>query len=282
MKVWVLEGFGAAHILGEILTYKYDHIRARQEVHGTTIIGGTIPNPEDAPESFRLLIRELRSLALELNHFLELTMNPLISTVFIIAARLVVGLVSIGPGVGKGISAGQAIKGIARQPEVEGEIREFEECTIGIALNLESKNVDVVLMGDGLMILEGSSVKAIGKIAMLPVSETCLVHIINASAKPTDGRGCGQCELIIRDKQTSKTAVATDTILNQKGQNVICVYVAIGQKASSVAQVVITFQEQGAMEYTIMVTDSVNSPATLQYLPPQTGEALTEYFMYRE
>ncbi|KAK6934642.1 Coiled-coil domain-containing protein 22 [Dillenia turbinata] len=72
MEVWALEGFGVAHILQEMLTYKSDHIRARQEVLGTTIIGGTIPNPEDAPESFRLLVRELRSLALELNHFLVL------------------------------------------------------------------------------------------------------------------------------------------------------------------------------------------------------------------
>nr|QFQ36564.1 RNA polymerase beta subunit [Abelia macrotera]WBK16026.1 RNA polymerase beta subunit [Abelia macrotera var. macrotera]WBK16103.1 RNA polymerase beta subunit [Abelia macrotera var. parvifolia]WBK16335.1 RNA polymerase beta subunit [Abelia macrotera var. zabelioides]WBK16412.1 RNA polymerase beta subunit [Abelia macrotera var. zabelioides] len=70
MEVWALEGFGVAHILQEMLTYKSDHMRARREVLGTTIIGGTIPNPEDAPESFRLLVRELRSLALELNHFL--------------------------------------------------------------------------------------------------------------------------------------------------------------------------------------------------------------------
>ncbi|KAB2069507.1 hypothetical protein ES319_A08G099300v1, partial [Gossypium barbadense] len=70
IEVWALEGFGVAHILQEMLTYKSDHSRARQEVLGTTIIGGTIPKPEDAPESFRLLVRELRSLALELNHFL--------------------------------------------------------------------------------------------------------------------------------------------------------------------------------------------------------------------
>ncbi|THU42644.1 hypothetical protein C4D60_Mb00t10710 [Musa balbisiana] len=70
MEVWALEGFGVAHILQEMLTYKSDHIRARQEVLGATIIGGRVSNPEDAPESFRLLVRELRSLALELNHFL--------------------------------------------------------------------------------------------------------------------------------------------------------------------------------------------------------------------
>nr|QKV46453.1 ATP synthase CF1 alpha subunit [Lemmaphyllum carnosum var. microphyllum] len=94
--------------------------------------------------------------------------------------------------------------------------------------------------------------------------------------------GRGQRELIIGDRQTGKTAVATDTILNQKGQNVICVYVAIGQKASSVAQVVDTFQDRGAMEYTIVVSETANSPATPQYLAPYTGAALAEYFMYRK
>nr|YP_009129765.1 ATP synthase CF1 subunit alpha [Vanilla planifolia]YP_009456218.1 ATP synthase CF1 subunit alpha [Vanilla pompona]AID52154.1 ATP synthase CF1 subunit alpha [Vanilla planifolia]AUJ22504.1 ATP synthase CF1 subunit alpha [Vanilla pompona]QII90209.1 CF1 subunit alpha [Vanilla planifolia] len=204
-----------------------------------------------------------------------------------------------------------------------GELIEFEEGTIGIALNLESDNVGVVLMSDGLMIKEGSSVKATGKIAQVPVSEAYLGRVINALTKPIDGRdeisssesrliespapgiisrrsvyeplqtgliaidsmipiGRGQRELIIGDRQTGKTAVATDTILNQKGQNVICVYVAIGQKASSVAQVVTTFQGGGAMEYTIVVAETADSPAALQYLAPYTGAALAEYFMYRE
>ncbi|KAL8128409.1 hypothetical protein V2J09_002308 [Rumex salicifolius] len=204
-----------------------------------------------------------------------------------------------------------------------GELVKFEEGTIGIALNLESNNVGVVLMGDGLMIQEGSSVKATGRIAQIPVSEAYLGRVINALAKPIDGRGeisasefrliespapgiisrrsvyeplqtgliaidsmipigRGQRELIIGDRQTGKTAVATDTILNQKGQNVICVYVAIGQKASSVAQVVTTFQERGVMEYTIVVAETADSPAALQYLAPYTGAALAEYFMYRE
>ncbi|KAL3651977.1 hypothetical protein CASFOL_001658 [Castilleja foliolosa] len=187
---------------------------------------------------------------------------------------------------------------------VEGELVEFEDCTIGIALNLESNNVDVVLMGDGLMIQEGSSVKATGRIAQIPVSEAYLGRVINALGKPIDGRGeisasesrliesparvlfpgvlRGQRELIIGDRQTGKTAVATDTILNQQGQNVICVYVAIGQKASSVAQVVTNLQERGAMEYTIVVAEAADSPATLQYLAPYTGAALAEYFMYRK
>ncbi|CAH1430943.1 unnamed protein product [Lactuca virosa] len=94
--------------------------------------------------------------------------------------------------------------------------------------------------------------------------------------------GRGQRELIIGDRQTGKTTVATDTILNQQGKNVICVYVAIGQKTSSVAQVVTNFQERGAMEYTIVVAETADSPATLQYLAPYTGAALAEYFMYHE
>src|ERR1700738_3841151 len=204
-----------------------------------------------------------------------------------------------------------------------GELVEFEDGTVGIALNLESDNVGVVLMGDGLTIQEGSSVKATGKIAQIPVSDAYLGRVVNALAQPIDGKGQisasefrliessapgiisrrsvyepmqtgliaidsmipigrGQRELIIGDRQTGKTAVAIDTILNQKGQNVICVYVAIGQKASSVAQVVNTFEERGALEYTIVVAETANSPATLQYLAPYTGAALAEYFMYRK
>nr|YP_009258510.1 CF1 alpha subunit of ATP synthase [Netrium digitus]ANI25460.1 CF1 alpha subunit of ATP synthase [Netrium digitus] len=203
-----------------------------------------------------------------------------------------------------------------------GELLEFEDGTVGIALNLESDNVGAVLMGDGLTIQEGSSVKATGKIAQIPVSEGYLGRVVNALARPIDGKGeipasefrliespapgiisrrsvyepmqtgliaidamipigRGQRELIIGDRQTGKTAVATDTILNQKGQNVVCVYVAIGQKASSVAQVVNTFEERGAMEYTIVVAETANSPATLQYLAPYTGATIAEYFMYK-
>nr|YP_009305848.1 ATP synthase CF1 alpha subunit [Glyptostrobus pensilis]ANT70600.1 ATP synthase CF1 alpha subunit [Glyptostrobus pensilis]QYB21487.1 ATP synthase CF1 alpha subunit [Glyptostrobus pensilis]WLN32115.1 ATP synthase CF1 alpha subunit [Glyptostrobus pensilis] len=204
-----------------------------------------------------------------------------------------------------------------------GELVEFVDGTVGIALNLESDNVGAVLMGDGLMIQEGSSVRATGKIAQIPVSDAYLGRVVNALARPIDGKGNisssesrliespapgiisrrsvyeplqtgliaidsmipigrGQRELIIGDRQTGKTAVATDTIINQKNQNVICVYVAIGQKASSVAQVVNTFEERGAMEYTIVVAETADSPATLQYLAPYTGAALAEYFMYKE
>ncbi|XP_044396472.1 ATP synthase subunit alpha, chloroplastic-like [Triticum aestivum] len=226
--------------------------------------------------------------------------------------------------IGRVVQVGDGIARIIGLGEImSGELVEFAEGTRGIALNLESKNVGIVLMGDGLMIQEGSFVKAIGRIAQIPVSEAYLGRVVNALAKPIDGKGeiiasesrliespapsiisrrsvyeplqtgliaidsmipigRGQRELIIGDRQTGKTAVATDTILNQKGQGVICVYVAIGQRASSVAQVVTTFHEEGAMEYTIVVAEMADSPATLQYLAPYTGAALAEYFMYRE
>ncbi|CAN6482899.1 unnamed protein product [Victoria cruziana] len=187
-----------------------------------------------------------------------------------------------------------------------GELVEFEEGTIGIALNLESNNAGVVLMGDSLMIQEGSSMKATGRIAQILVSEAYLAHVINALAKPIDGRDeilaskyrliesptpgiilrCFvyeplQMGLIAIDSIIPiGCAIATDTILNQKDQNVVCVYIAIGQKASSVAQIVTTFQERGAMEYTIVVAKIADSPTTLQYLAPYAGAALAEYFLY--
>ena len=215
--------------------------------------------------------------------------------------------------------------GIARiyglEKVMAGELLEFSDGTIGIALNLEAKNVGAVLMGKGLMIQEGSSVRATGKIAQIPVGEAFLGRIVNPLAKPIDGKGevistefhliesmapgiilrrsvyeplqtglvavdsmipigRGQRELIIGDRQTGKTAIAVDTILNQRDKNVICVYVAIGQKASSIAQVVTTLQERGALDYTIIVAAPADSPATLQYLAPYTGAALAEFFMY--
>lgn len=202
-----------------------------------------------------------------------------------------------------------------------GELIKFQDGTIGIALNLEADNVGAVLMGTGLKIQEGDTVQATGKIAQVPVGEAFLGRVVNALARPIDGKGKiestetrliespapgiierrsvyeplqtgliaidsmipigrGQRELIIGDRQTGKTAVATDTILNQQGESVICVYVAIGQKASSVAQIVTTLEEKGAMEYTIIVAENADAPATLQYLAPYTGASLAEYFMY--
>ena len=215
--------------------------------------------------------------------------------------------------------------GIARiyglEKVMAGELLEFEDGTVGIALNLESKNVGAVLMGEGLTVQEGTSVRGTGKIAQIPVGEGYLGRVVNSLARPIDGKGeipssetrliesgapgiisrrsvyeplqtgllavdamipigRGQRELIIGDRQTGKTAVAVDTILNQKGKGVVCVYVAIGQRASSIAQVLNTLQERGAMEYTVIVAAPADSPATLQYLAPYTGASIAEYFMY--
>jgi len=203
-----------------------------------------------------------------------------------------------------------------------GELLEFEDKTVGIALNLESDNVGVVLMGLGRSILEGSSVKATGKIAQIMVGQDYLGRVVDGLGKAIDGKGdikgsesrliesmapgiisrksvCepiqtgitaidsmipigrGQRELIIGDRQTGKSSVALDTIINQKGDDVVCVYVAVGQKASTVASIVTTLQDKGALDYTVIVSASADDPATLQYIAPYTGAAIAEYFMYK-
>ncbi|USR92767.1 F0F1 ATP synthase subunit alpha [Phormidium yuhuli AB48] len=215
--------------------------------------------------------------------------------------------------------------GIARvyglEQAMAGELLEFEDGTIGIALNLEEDNVGAVLMGEGREIQEGSSVKSTGKIAQVPVGDAMVGRVVDALGRPIDGKGdintsetrliesgapgiierksvCepmqtgitsidamipvgrGQRELIIGDRQTGKTAIAIDTILNQKSEDVICVYVAVGQKASTVAQVIGILEDNGAMDYTIVVAANASDPATLQYLAPYTGASMAEYFMY--
>jgi F-type H+-transporting ATPase subunit alpha len=203
-----------------------------------------------------------------------------------------------------------------------GELVQFEDGTEGIALNLEDDNVGVVLMGEGRGIQEGSTVKATGKIASVPVGDAMLGRVVNSLGQPIDGKGDiattetrliesmapgiiqrksvhepmqtgitaidamipigrGQRELIIGDRQTGKTAIAIDTIINQKGEDVVCVYVAVGQKAASVANVVEVLREKGALDYTIVVAASASESAALQYLAPYTGAALAESFMYK-
>jgi|TARA_E500000331_G_scaffold52271_1_gene45648 F-type H+-transporting ATPase subunit alpha len=216
--------------------------------------------------------------------------------------------------------------GIARvyglQKAMAGELVEFEDGTEGIALNLEDDNVGVVLMGEALGVQEGSTVKATGKIASVPVGDAMLGRVVNSLGQPVDGSGeiatsdsrliesiapgiikrksvhepmqtgitsidamipigRGQRELIIGDRQTGKTAIAIDTIINQKGQDVVCVYVAVGQKSASVAQVVEVLREKGALDYTIVVNASASEAAALQYLAPYTGAAIAEHFMYQ-
>jgi F-type H+-transporting ATPase subunit alpha len=138
---------------------------------------------------------------------------------------------------------------------------------------------------DGLGDISTSKVRLIeapapGIISRRSVHEPLQTGLVSVDSIIPVGRG--QRELIIGDRQTGKTAVAVDTILNQKGEGVICVYVAIGQKASSVSQVVNTLKESDAMSYTIVVAATADSPATLQFLAPYTGAALAEHFMYNE
>jgi F-type H+-transporting ATPase subunit alpha len=219
--------------------------------------------------------------------------------------------------VGDGIARIFGLENVA-----SGELLEFEDQTIGIALNLETSNVGAVLMGEGRDIQQGSTVRATGKIAQIPVGDDLLGRIVDALVNPLDGKGpilttetrliespapgiiarqsvCeplqtgivsidamipigrGQRELIIGDRQTGKTSIALDTIINQKAEGVICVYVAIGQKASTVAQAVSILEEKGALGYTIIVAANASDPATLQYLAPYTGASIAEYFMYK-
>merc|ERR1711871_1476452 len=203
-----------------------------------------------------------------------------------------------------------------------GELLEFEDKTVGIALNLENDNVGAVLMGDGREILEGSTVRATGKIAQVEVSDAIKGRVVNPLAIPIDGQGdlpegskrliefmapgiisrksvCeplqtgitaidamipigrGQRELIIGDRQTGKTTIALDTIINQKTEDVVCVYVAIGQKASSVAQSVRILQEKGALEYSVIIAANADAPAPMQYIAPYVGASIAEHFMYQ-
>ena len=202
-----------------------------------------------------------------------------------------------------------------------GEMVEFQDGTVGMALNLEEDAVGTVILGDYLHIKEGHSVKRLKRLLSVPVGEELVGRVVNPLGVPIDGLGPvktnktrpleiiapgiskrqpvtvplqtgikaidsmipigrGQRELIIGDRQTGKTAVALDTIINQKGSGVICVYVAVGQKASTVASVVDRLKENGAMDHTIVVATGASDPAPLLYIAPYAGCAMAEYFMY--
>ncbi|MDF2720349.1 MAG: synthase subunit alpha [Paenibacillus sp.] len=216
--------------------------------------------------------------------------------------------------------------GIARahglQNVMSGELLEFSNGVMGMALNLEEDNVGIVIMGPYTDIREGDQVKRTGKIMQVPVGEAMLGRVVNSLGQPVDGKGPinttefrpvesqapgvidrksvhepmqtgikaidamvpigrGQRELIIGDRQTGKTAIAIDTIINQKGNGVLCIYVAIGQKQSTVANVVETLRRNGALEYTIIVTAGASEPSPLLFLAPYAGVAMGEYFMYK-
>ncbi|AIQ65920.1 ATP synthase subunit alpha [compost metagenome] len=216
--------------------------------------------------------------------------------------------------------------GIARVYGLEnamaGELLEFSNGVVGMALNLEESNVGVVILGEYTEIREGDQVKRTGRIMQVPVGEALLGRVVNPLGQPLDGKGPiettefrpvennapgvidrksvhepmqtglkaidsmvpigrGQRELIIGDRQTGKTAIAIDAIINQKGNGMKCIYVAIGQKQSTVAQVVETLRRHGALDYTIVVTASASEPSPLLYIAPYAGCAMGEYFMYK-
>lgn len=216
--------------------------------------------------------------------------------------------------------------GIARvhglENAMQGELLEFANGVVGMALNLEESNVGVVVLGPYTDIREGDQVKRTGRIMEVPVGEELLGRVVNALGQPLDGRGPintkhtrpvespapgviarksvhepmqtgikaidsmvpigrGQRELIIGDRQTGKTTIALDAIINQKGTGVKCIYVAIGQKQSTVANVVETLRRHDALDYTIIVTAGASEPAPLLFLAPYAGCSMGEYFMYK-
>ena len=206
----------------------------------------------------------------------------------------------------------QVADGIARihglEKAMQGELLEFPHGVRGMVLNLEEDNVGAVLLGDATNIEEGDIVKTTGTVVEVPVGDEMIGRVVNALGQPIDGKGPissrkfrksvdtplqtgikaidsmvpigrGQRELIIGDRQTGKTAIAIDTIINQKGQNVKCIYVAIGQKASTVANIVKTLEENGAMDYTTVVASTSSELAPLQYIAPYSGCAIGEEWM---
>tara|TARA_Y100000590_G_scaffold71854_1_gene78941 strand:+ start:559 stop:2088 length:1530 start_codon:yes stop_codon:yes gene_type:complete len=231
--------------------------------------------------------------------------------------------------VGQVLSVGDGIARVYGLDNVQaGEMVEFSGGIKGMALNLESDNVGVVIFGDDRTIKEGDVVKRTGAIVDTPVGKQLLGRVVDALGNPIDGKGDlgkklekkrvevkapgiiprksvnqpmqtglkaidslipigrGQRELIIGDRQTGKTAVAIDTIINQKEINksgeekdkLYCIYVAIGQKRSTVAQIVKSLEDAGAMEYTTIVSATASDPAPLQFLAPYTGCTMGEYF----
>ena len=230
--------------------------------------------------------------------------------------------------IGKVLSVGDGIARVFGLDNVQaGEMVEFEDGSKGMALNLESDNVGVVIFGDDRSIKEGDTVKRTNAIVDVPVGKELLGRVVDGLGNPIDGKGAlkvksrkrvevkapgiiprksvnepmqtglksidslipigrGQRELIIGDRQTGKTAVAIDTIINQKKINessdekkkLYCVYVAIGQKRSTVAQITKTLEEAGALKYTTIVAATASDSAPLQFLAPYTGCTIGEYF----
>jgi F-type H+/Na+-transporting ATPase subunit alpha len=228
---------------------------------------------------------------------------------------------SVVEAIGTVLEVGDGVVRLSGLSEVmASEMVEFENGSLGVALNLEEGEVGVMLLSPEGSIREGMTAKSTGKILSVPVGEDVVGRVVSALGEPLDGKGelskktyypvekiapgvitresvnqplqtgikaidalipvgRGQRELIIGDRQTGKTAVAIDTIINQKGQDVICIYVAIGQKESKIARIVSELTQAGAMEYTTVVVAGASDPAALSFIAPYTGTALGEYFM---
>ncbi|MEE9591816.1 MAG: F0F1 ATP synthase subunit alpha [Thermodesulfobacteriota bacterium] len=222
--------------------------------------------------------------------------------------------------VGEVVEAGDGIARVSGLPNVmASEMLEFPGDIYGIALNLEVREVGVMILGDFTNIREGVMVKRTGRLLSVPVGEALVGRVVNAIGQPLDGKGPidtdkyrpvegqtpsvierqpvkeplqtglksidsmipigrGQRELIIGDRQTGKTAIVVDTILNQKGKDVYCIFVAIGQKLSTVAAITEIFKKAGAMEYTTVVVATASDPAPMQYIAPYAGCAIGEEF----
>ena len=243
-----------------------------------------------------------------------------------IAAAITKGLEGYTPSVeartvGRVAEIGDGIARVSGLPDCAvNELLEFEDGSVGLALNLDEESIGVVVLGDADGIEEQQTVKATGRILSVPVGDAMLGRVVNALGTPIDGKGDivgaqmrrvevqapgimgrkpvheplqtgikaidamtpigrGQRELIIGDRKTGKTTVAIDTILNQKGLGVKCIYVAVGQKGSTVAQTVETLRQYGAMEYTVVVAAPASDPAPFKYLAPYAGCAMGQHWM---
>jgi len=225
--------------------------------------------------------------------------------------------------VGTTVEAGDGIARVSGLADVSAqELVRFENGVMGIAFNLETDSVGVIIMGEYSEIEEGMTVYSTGRIASVPVGEGMIGRVVNALGEPVDGKGPiqsetyqpieriapgvvqrrdvdtpvqtgikaidsmipigrGQRELIIGDRQTGKTALAIDTILNQRGKDLICIYVAIGQKRAAVARTVGLLERFGAKEHTVVVMAAADDPAALQYIAPYSGCAIGEFFAER-
>jgi F-type H+-transporting ATPase subunit alpha len=223
--------------------------------------------------------------------------------------------------VGRVVEVGDGIARVSGLPSAKvNELLEFEDGTVGLAMNLDEETIGAVVLGSVDGIEEEQVVRSTGRILSMPVGDGLLGRVVNALGEPIDGKGPlnnprqrrmevqapgiigrqpvgeplqtgikaidamtpigrGQRELIIGDRKTGKTTVAIDTILNQKGQGVKCIYVAVGQKNSSVAQTVKTLEDHGAMEYTVVVVASAGDPAPFKFLAPYAGCAIGQEWM---